>query len=335
LPGVTSVTYSSASSASLLTGSEWGTDFHLPGTPDKEEHLTEYMQVGPGFFQALRIPLKNGRDLSSADFAAAAEHSAIPPGAEPGPQSPPVTVIVNETFVRHFFPHTNPLGQHVDNILPSDPARHRGSGWEIIGVCGDARYEGLRGEINPTMYAASAGNASFSVRTGGDPMMLVPAIRALVNRKDSTLAMYRIATEEQQINSLVSNERLIARLSTFFGLLALALACTGIYGLLSYEVTRRTREIGIRMAIGAQQSDVVRMVVRQGLLVALVGAIFGAIASFAVKGLLDAILYHVRPGDPVTLIAVAGLLLFVALAACYLPARRATRVDPLVALRYE
>ncbi|HEY6306298.1 MAG TPA: ABC transporter permease [Candidatus Angelobacter sp.] len=332
LPGVKSVTYSFES---LLNGGEWDTGFHAPGTPEKEESDAFYMPVGPRFFETMRIPLKAGRDFSAADFAAAAAFSALPPDAKPDPKAPPITVIVNETFVRRFYPHVNPLGQHVESAVPEDPTEPRRSGWQIIGVCGDARYDSLRGDINPTMYAASAGNAYFSVRTAGDPLAMVPAIRDLINRRDSNLAMYRVASETQQIDQSVFIEGLVARLSTFFGLLALALACTGIYGLLSYEVSRRTREIGIRMAVGAQQSDVVRLVVRQGLLVALVGAVIGTAASFAAKNLLDAILYHVRPGDPVTLLAVGVILLAVALAACYLPARRATRVDPLVALRYE
>jgi ABC-type antimicrobial peptide transport system permease subunit len=185
------------------------------------------------------------------------------------------------------------------------------------------------------MYAACAGNASFSVRTVADPLAMVSGIRNLVNQRDNNLAMSHVISEDQQIDQQVFVERLVARLSSFFGLLALLLACAGIYGLLSYEVARRTREIGIRMAIGAQQSDVVGMVMRQGLLVALAGVVIGAGASFAVNGLLTKILYHVRVGDPVTLAAVAAILLAVALAACFLPARRATRVDPLVALRYE
>jgi ABC-type antimicrobial peptide transport system permease subunit len=185
------------------------------------------------------------------------------------------------------------------------------------------------------MYVASGGNAFFSIRTTADPKALVPSVRELINRRDSNLAMYKIATEEQQIEQQVFVERLVARLSSFFGLLALVLACTGIYGLLSYEVTRRTREIGIRMAVGAQPKDVTSMVVRHGLLLALAGAVIGACASFAVNGLMQSILYHVRAGDPLTLAAVTAILLMVALAACYQPARRATRVDPLVALRYE
>jgi ABC-type antimicrobial peptide transport system permease subunit len=220
-------------------------------------------------------------------------------------------------------------------MLPEDAGRPRASGWEIVGVVGDARYDSLRGDIKPTMYAANAGNAFFSVRTSGDPAAMVASIRELINRRDSNLAMYRIATEQQQIQQQVFVERLVARLSSFFGLLALLLACTGVYGLLSYEVTRRTREIGIRMAVGAQQKDVTNMVVRHGLLLALAGAVVGAGASFAVNGLMQSILYHVHAGDPLTLAAVTAILLMVALGACYQPARRATRVDPLVALRHE
>jgi predicted permease len=332
LPGVNSVTYSWTS---LLQGWEWDTGFHAPGTPDTEISDTHYLPVGPKFFTAMRIPLKAGRDFFAADFAAAAARSALPPDAKPDPKAAPTTVIVNETFVRRFFPRVNPVGQHVEASPSDDPTRPRGPGWEIIGVAGDARYEALRGDIEPTMYAASAGDAFFSVRTSVDPLTMTPAIRDLINRRDSNLAMFNVASEDQNIDQLVFNERLVARLSSFFSLLALLLACTGIYGLLAYEVTRRTREIGIRMAIGAQQSDVVRMVLRQGLLVAAAGAIVGAAASFAVNGLLQSILYHVRTGDPLTLVSVTSILLFVALAACYLPARRATRVDPLVALRYE
>jgi ABC-type antimicrobial peptide transport system permease subunit len=185
------------------------------------------------------------------------------------------------------------------------------------------------------MYIPWVGNGSFSIRASADPKALVPAIRDIVNRRDSNLALYRIATESEQIEQQVFIEHLVAQLSTFFAVLALLLACTGIYGLLSYEVTRRTREIGIRMAIGAQQNNVIAIVVKHGLAVALPGAVVGIIASLGVTRLLGSILFGVRPTDPGTLSAVAVLLLIVALLACYLPARRATRVDPLVALRYE
>lgn len=332
LPGVTDVTYSYLP---LLSGGEWDTEFHLPGTPEKQTHDALVMPIGPRFFESMRIPLSAGRNFNGADYSAAAAQAARPPGAKADPSAPPTTIIVNQSFVRQFFPHTNPLGQHVENPLPEDPTEPRSSGYEIVGVCGDARYYTLRGDIAPTMYLASGGNAAFSVRTAGDPLALAPAIRDLVNRKDSNLAMFRVATQNEVIDQQVFVEALVARLSSFFSILALLLACAGIYGLLSYEVTRRTREIGIRMAIGAQRTDVVAMVVRQGLALALVGAIIGAAASFAAKSLLASILYHVQPGDPLTIVVVTAILLAVVLAACYMPARRATRVDPMVALREE
>jgi predicted permease len=332
LPGIKSVTYSWTT---LLRGWEWDTDLHLPGTPAKESANAHYLPVGPGFFTTMRIPLKAGRDLNAADFAVAAERAARPPHAKADPTAAPLTVIVNEAFVRRYFPHVDPLGRHLDPGPADDPNEPREPGWDIVGVAGDAHYEDVRSEVEPTMYAACAGNASFSVRTAADPLAMIPTIRNLVNQRDNNLAMSHVVSEEQQIDQQVFVERLVARLSSFFGALALLLACAGIYGLLSYEVTRRTREIGIRMAVGAQQSDVVGMVVRQGLLVALAGVVIGAGASFAVNGLLTKILYHVRVGDPATLGAVTLILLVIALAACFLPARRATRVDPLVALRYE
>jgi predicted permease len=332
LPGVASVTYSSSV---LLSGTEWSIDFHAPHTPDNQDATTHYMEVGPKFFEAMRIPLKAGHDFSAADFAAASVRAARPRTADPDPSAPPAAAIVNDTFVRQFFPHSNPLGQHVEESKLEDSSKPRGSGWEIIGVAGDAKYENLRHQISPTMYTANSRNGFFSVRTSTVPMALTPVIRELINRQNSDLAMFNVATEAQRIDGQVFVERLVARLSTFFGLLAVVLACIGLYGLLSYEVTRRTREIGIRMAIGAQRSNVIRLVVVQGILVAIVGVAIGVAASFGVGRLLSGILYGVKPGDPITLIACAVLLLLVALAACYLPARRATKVDPMVALRYE
>jgi ABC-type antimicrobial peptide transport system permease subunit len=185
------------------------------------------------------------------------------------------------------------------------------------------------------MYIPWVGNGSFCIRSATDPKQLVPVIRDIINRRDSNLAMYRIASESEQIDRQVFIERLVAQLSSAFAVLAVLLACAGIYGLLSYEVTRRTREIGIRMAIGARRAHVVGMIVRQGLVLAMIGAIIGSAASVGASRLLQSLLYGVRAGDPVTLLLVTVLVLVVGLLACWLPARRATRVDPLVALRYE
>jgi predicted permease len=332
LPGVKAVTYSWTS---LLGSNEWDTDIHPPGTPEQTKGPADYFPVGPRFFESLRLPLKEGRGFSGADFSVAQARAALPPGKEPDPKSAPLPTIVNETFVRRYFPSVNPLGQHVDEVLPEEAGKSRGPGWVIVGVAGDAKYEALRREIAPTMYVPWVGSAAFSIRTAGDPMQLLPAIREIVNHRDSNLPIFRVATESDQIDRLVFVERRVAQLSSFFAILAVALACTGIYGLLSYEVTRRTREIGIRMAIGAQRTHVLGMIVRNGLILAAAGVAVGVAASFGTSRLLRSLLYQVHGGDPGTLIVVALALLLVALAACYIPARRATKVDPLVALRYE
>jgi ABC-type antimicrobial peptide transport system permease subunit len=173
------------------------------------------------------------------------------------------------------------------------------------------------------------------LRTAGDPREAISAVRNVLQHSGFDLALFDIKTESQQIDELLFQERLLARLSSLFGLLALLLACIGLYGLLSYEVARRTREIGIRMALGAQPGGVLRSVVGRGIALAAVGAAIGTAASFGVTRLLGSMLYDVKPSDPLTLAGATMLLLLVALAACYIPARRATHVDPLVALRYE
>jgi ABC-type antimicrobial peptide transport system permease subunit len=164
---------------------------------------------------------------------------------------------------------------------------------------------------------------------------LIPAARSIVRKLDSHLPSPDFKTQTEQIDRSLFRERLVAHLSSFFGLLALALACLGLYGLLSYEVSRRTREIGIRAAMGAQQRDVFRLVVGQGVVLVIVGAVVGTAGALGLTRYLQSLLYGVRPTDPITFVAVGLLLSLVSLAACYLPARRAMRVDPMVALRYE
>jgi predicted permease len=332
LPGVKSVSYSWAS---LLGHSEWDTDIHPPGTPDATKADADVFPVGPGFFDVVRLPLKLGRDFQSPDFAIQAQRAALPPGKDVDPKSPPLPIIVNETFVKRFLVGRNPLGQHIEETIPEEPGKQRGPGWIIVGVAGDAKYDDLRREIAPTMYLPWVGAGGFSIRSSGDPKQLIAAIRDIITRRDSNLAMYQIATESEQLEQQVFTERLLARLSSFFAVLAVVLACAGIYGLLSYEVTRRTREIGIRMAVGAQRTHVLGMVVRQGVILAAVGTVVGCAASLGASRLLQSLLFQVKGGDPVTLLAVSVLLLLISLVACWIPARRATRVDPMIALRYE
>ena len=173
------------------------------------------------------------------------------------------------------------------------------------------------------------------MRTSRDPVKLVPDVRKVVRQAGSDLPLLNVKTQQQHIDELLFQERLVARLASLFGLVALLLASIGLYGLLAHEVTRGTREIGIRVALGAPAGQVLGRVVRHGAALAGVGVVLGIAASFAVTRLLGSMLYDVKPGDPLTLVAVSVMLMLVAMAACYIPARRATRVDPLVALRHE
>jgi predicted permease len=323
-PGVRSASYSMVP---LLSGALVITGFHWPGTPQDRESQSDMLEVGPDFFSTMQIPFLAGRGFDASDYKLAASKSA--------PATVPKPIIVDQTFVSKYLGKENPLGKRFGESAgnENEPAS---PGYEIIGVVRDTKYSDLRREINPMMYTPQTGfGASFEVRTAGDPQALVPAIRAAVAQINPNLPLRDVTTESQQIDRLLFQERLVARLSSFFGLLALVLACIGLYGLLAYEVTRRTREIGIRMALGAQGKDVLRSVVRQGLALALVGAAVGIGVALGVTRYLKSMLYDVHTNDPVTIVAVAALLVLVALTACSIPARRATKVDPMVALRCE
>ncbi len=326
IPGVKSASFSSLP---LLSGGMMMLSFHWPGTPQDRESESSVLQVGPGFFDTMQIPLLAGRGFVSSDFAIAASNEY------PASSGVPTPTIVNQAFVSKFVGRENPIGKRFGDS-PGTDDDPKSSGYEIVGIVRDAKYSSLRADINPTMYAPQSGSgASFELRTATDPQTLIPAIRRTVADVNANLPLFDVSTQSQQIDRLLFQERLVARLATFFGLLALLLACIGLYGLLSYEVARRTREIGIRMALGAQMNDVLRLVVKQGLAMAILGAVVGTAAALGVTRYLQSMLFHVSANDPFTILAVAALLALVALAACYIPARRATRVDPIVALRYE
>jgi len=359
LPGVMSASYSSDA---LLSGSLWRTDFHLDGAPKDGNVTANVMAVGSNFFSTLHIPMMAGRGFISPDFVSAAATGAAEQTAQqdwekamaaaangtagaswspkpqpPGAQLAPIPIIVNETFARKYFPKESPVGKHIGGYQSDDyPPGALDPGYMVIGICGDAKYQDLRSKIEPTMYQPfTGGGAHFELRTAGDPTSLISAVRSVVARADDNLPLFEVRTQTQQIDQILSQERMMAQISSFFALLALALACIGLYGLLSYEVSRRTREIGIRMALGAESRDVLRLVVGQGITLAIVGAVVGVAAALAVTRFLSSMLFGVKPSDPATFVAIAALLALVALAASYIPARRATRVDPMVALRYE
>ena len=328
VPGVISVSYSSSA---LLSSAYWTTRFHRPGTPldSKDQVTVDFMEIGPGFFTTLRIPLLAGRDLSAAEFQAATRTSPLQAVKTQTP------VLVNHAFAQAYFPNQNPLGRIFGDSLSKGPFPAF-PGYQIVGIVGNTKYNSLRRDMRPTIYQATPdNNACFELRTSVDPVLLIPIVRKTVNSVDENLAMVGIDTQKGAIDRQLSDDRMVAELSSFFGVLALLLACMGLYGLLSYTVTRRTREIGIRMAIGAQASNVIRLVLGEAVLLAALGAVVGTGISLGATRLLVTFLYGVKPGDPFTLLSVIVLLAVVALVACLIPARRATKVDPLVALRYE
>jgi predicted permease len=310
LPGVTSASYSTTS---LLSGANPTTSFRLPNASGNME--TGELPVGPNFFETMHIPLLAGRTFAAADY---------------GPDTKPKALIVNRMFARQLFGKGNPLDRLVadGNLKTAD--------WQIIGVVGDAKYQAVRDEIMPTAYVPlKEGGAAFELRSRGDPRGLISQVRNAVSSINGNLSPSDITTQTDQIGRDLYQERLFAWLSSLFGLLALALACVGLYGLLAYEVVCRTREIGIRMALGAPRRNVLRTVVGQGIVLAVAGAVVGIVVAFVVTRYLATLLYGVKPIDAVTFVGATLLLTAVALVACYLPARRATKVDPMVALRYE
>jgi predicted permease len=314
VPGVVSATYSFDD---LLSGNSWTTSFAIEGELQNAQHATLGLAAGPKFFETMGIPLMAGRVFTPQDFS-------LPPDSQWRP------AVINESFARSFFKDQNPIGRRISGV------GHQGTSHEIVGVVGDTKFRTLRSEIAPTLFIpAGGGEAVFEVRTAVDPRTIIPAVRSTVSQLDNNLPMLSIKTESDQIERSLFQERLIARLSSFFGGLSLLLACVGLYGLLSYEVTSRRREIGVRMALGARPPDILRLVVSQGVGLSAGGAILGILAALGATRFLASLLYGVHPFDPLTYATVAVILGVVALVACFLPARRAMRVDPIVTLRYE
>lgn len=352
LPGVISASYSEDA---LLDGGWSGTEVHLDGAPPKQNINPKELSVGLDFFSTMRIPILAGRTFNSADFAAAATtdaaHQAIfeaAPTATSNPassaaldrawdQAPPIPAIINESFAKEFLSNENPVGMHMGFFQRTDnDVQHPGPGYTIVGIAGDTKYAHLDRETVPILFRPVFGNSAyFELRTATNPTAFVKSVREIVSQTADNLPITHVRTQVEQIEDLLSRQRLMSRLSTFYAAIALLLACIGLYGLLSYEVTRRTRELGIRVALGAQRRDLLRLVVGQGTLLVLIGTIFGVFGALGVTRFMSSMLYGIDADDPATFAAVAILLTLVALAACYIPARRAMRVDPMVALRHE
>jgi predicted permease len=275
--------------------------------------------VGPNFFKTMRIRLLLGRDIGEQDTAT----------------SPPV-VVVNESLARKLFGNLNPLGRRFTFGQSFNPKE----AVEIVGVVQGAKYTNMRDEPPLTAYApvsqeGGLGRTYFEVRTAGDPPLLIPSVRRAVAEVDRSLALSDVKTQDQQIDEALVQEKLIARLASFFGTLALALAAIGLYGTLAYTVGRRTNEIGVRVALGASRKQILKMVLREAFALVLIGMLLGLPLALAAGRLVASQLYGLKTSDPLTLSTAIGLLVAVASLAAYLPARRASKVDPMVALRYE
>jgi predicted permease len=322
VPGVQAVTFSrnallsfSSNTSSVFLQGEIGPDGKLKDSDTKVHTVRE------NFLPAMEIPLLLGRNLSPQDDARAQR-----------------VAVVNQEFVKTHFPNTNPIGQRF-GFEPDKPGEI-----EIVGVARDAKYTSQRDAIEPTVYQSWKQSlsrmqlATVEVRTNGDPSSFVPGIREAMHQVDSNLPVTNIRTQIEQADKTLAMERTLAKLFTLFGLIAQQLAAIGLYGVMAYTVAQRTKEIGIRMALGADRARVLRMILRQGMLLTVFGVGVGLAAAYALTKYLESLtemLFGVEARDPWTFAAIGGLLILVALVACLIPARRATRVDPLVALRYE
>ena len=335
LPGVRAATFARVA---LISNDNWMNDFLLPGetmdtAPGRD---TMRQMIRENYFSTMEIPFLRGRQFTAEDDT----HS-------------PTVAIVNRQFQRQFFPNEDPIGKRITFGKPA--AKDQKYEVEIIGVVADTKYMSQREKIQPLLYtpwrqqSAESGEMHFALRTTGDPAALVSQVREVIHKLDGNLPVTEIDTQSDRSETTLAPERLYARLFSFFGALALTLAGIGLFGVLAYSVNQRTKEIGIRMAFGAQATNVIAMVVWQGMKLVLLGLSISALVGYGLVRLLNTKyfgpdtwqqqmkeqLYGVTIGDPWTLILIAALLMLVALLACWLPARRAAKVDPLVALRYE
>ena len=325
LPGVRSV---SISSAPIFEGDDYVSNFtpegyvpqpgHVPQPGDDTDAMYDY--IGPNYFSTMGIPLMAGREFTEADAAAS-----------------PKVCIINQKIAQHFFAGRNPLGLHMTHgagkLYTSPPM-------EIVGVVANSKWDGARSDIVPFLYMpysqdANLGHFAFYIRTERDPSTIAAALRSLVQRLDANLPVNNLRTLEEQVSNSMFNDRMVAVLSVSLALLAALLAALGLYGVLAYVVARRTREIGIRIALGGERADILRLVVGQGGRLTVLGAAIGIVAALVAMRWVASLLYGVTAHDPLTFVGVVVLLAIVSGAACYIPVRRAMRVDPIVALRYE
>ena len=313
-PGVVA---SSFSKNGLFSGSESSTTLKVEGyvAKDDADPEADYDEIGPNYFKTVGIPLLLGRDIGPQDT-----------------ETSPRVAVINETMARLYLGGTNPIGKKLG--FNQQPV-------EIVGVARDARDHDLKGAVRPRFYVPatqlSAPNTAvnFEIRTIGNPLAVVQSVRTQLKNFDAKVPVYSVRTVNEATESKVRQEILIAKLSSFFAGLALLLASIGLYGVLSYSVAGRTREIGVRMALGAQRGSVLRMVLLEAGKLVVAGVLIGIPASFLSSRLFASMLFGLSRYDTVSMAIVIAILVGIALVASFIPARRATKVDPMVALRYE
>lgn len=319
LPGVRSVT---ASENGLFSGTESADAMKIEGyvASKDRDRIVYWDQVGPGYFKALGVPIVTGREFGPQDTAASQK-----------------VAVVNQTMAKFYFGNANPIGRKIW----IDDQQHKDSPMEIIGVARDVRDHDLRGPVQRRFYIPTGQaldalyDVNFEIQTTSNPEAMIETCRKAFATLDPDVPVVRLRALSEQVDTSISRDILVARLSAFFGLLALLLACVGLYGVMSYTVNRRTREIGVRMALGAQRMQVLRMVFRESMKLVLIGIVLGLPLALLLARLFNSMLFGLSSADPLSLTAVILVLAGVASIAGLLPARRATKVDPMVALRYE
>jgi predicted permease len=319
LPSVRSVTLASYSPMSgTATNSSLAVREYTPRPA--ENMVVADIFIGPKYGETLGLPLLLGREIGLQDTVSSTK-----------------VAVVNQAFAEAFFHNQNPIGRRITFEEDSDK-----DDLEIVGVIGDAKYDSAKEQADRTVYRPilqvqdqQTFNNVFELRTAGDPLSLAGEVRAAIAQVDEKLPVLNLTSLRTQTDESLRQERLLAQLVSFFGLLGLVLSCVGLYGIMAHAVVRRTNEIGIRMALGAQRRDIIWMVLKETLLMVAIGMAIGVPAAWGAAHLISSQLFGLRPSDPLTLLTAVILLTLVAALAGYLPARKASRVDPLVALRYE
>jgi putative ABC transport system permease protein len=306
-----------------LSGDDRRTTFTIENRPAPakgEEPRAVYRSITPKYFRTMRIPILRGREFTERDL-----------------RDSPGVVIINESMARQYWPDEDPVGKRISPTVKlgrNEPATR-----EIVGVVGNVRYTSVDSEPFPELYIPHTQQSwyfmALAVRTSSDPMAMIGSVRREVMAVDADQPVYQIQTMEDLVSKSIAQPRFYSTTLGIFATLALILAGVGVYAVMSYSVTQRTHEIGVRMAVGAERRDVIKLILREGMLLTVIGMSLGLAGALALTRIVASLLFDVSPNDLITFTLIALLLIHIALLACYIPARRATKIDPMLALRHE